>query len=145
MEKKTKVFRLNENVIDKIEQLVFNENQKNESVRTTQTDIVINAINYYHANILGKDVFDENMNKLEMVIGNRVKNEINEYNKVNAIALENIYNENRFLVDALLLLIRSINSLPDDPERILVHALDNKPIEEAFKQAILEKKRIENS
>ncbi len=139
MEKKTKVFRLNDDVISKIEQLVFNENQKDRSNKTTQTDIVIDAINKLHANTLGKDVMDENMERLEMVIGNRVDKALNEYNKTNAISFENLLLENRILTESILVLIRAVKVLPDDLTKILPVIKKNQPIEDTFREIVKQK------
>ncbi|MEG3039462.1 MAG: hypothetical protein RR788_04090, partial [Erysipelotrichaceae bacterium] len=131
---------------DKLQQIINLKNAENEKYgmsKLSEKAIVEESINLLHSSLFGKDVFDQTMNKLEIILGNRMQKVLNEYATPFAQSLENIYEQNNEIKQMLLLILRANDIMPEDQSEINSLIRMNTKLENSIKDAILIKSEME--
>lgn len=140
MKRVRKHYEVTEDTDKKIKQLLELKKQESELSGITlffsEKMIVEEAINYYHSAKFGKDVFDQTMSKLELVLGNMMTKVINEYAERFAISHGNLFGQNQEIKEMLLLILKANDVLPDDHEKIFSLIMQNNILGEMIHEAV---------
>ena len=137
MDEIRKQYKFSSDIISKIEKLKYAKEQENPSVKIYEKDILVDAINLAYSAKFGKEVFDQTMSKLELVLGNMMKKVLSEYAERFARSHENLFEQNEEIKEMLLLVLRASNVLPDDQNKILALMLGNLQLSEMIHDAVI--------
>ncbi|MEG0359268.1 MAG: hypothetical protein RR598_08390 [Anaerorhabdus sp.] len=140
MEKIRKHYELGASIDDKLQQIIMLKNAENEKYgmsKLSEKAVVEESINLLHSSLFGKDVFDQTMNKLEIVLGNMMQKVLNEYATPFAQSLENIYAQNNEIKQTLLLILKANDIMPESQNEINSLVWTNSDLENKIKEAVL--------
>lgn len=141
---KKKIYRLTPSTLDKIEKLKKAKELENPGIKIYEKDIIIDSIDLSFSSKFGKDVFDETMTKLELVLGNMMKNVLNEFVANIAEALDKMYMQNIEVKEMLLFILKANDILPNNQYEIAKLLMKNEELNELIQNAIDMKEQIHN-
>ncbi len=148
MKKIRKHYELHNDTNTKIQQLLNYKKTENERVeiysKVSEKMIIEEAISLYHSSKFGKDVFDETMTKLELVLGNMMKNVLHEFVSSFTEPLEKIYMQNIEIKEMLLFILKANNILPNHQHEIAKLLMKNEELEKLIQDAIDIKEQMRN-
>lgn len=127
-EKKLKGYRFDDDVLGKLSQLMEATKIKNPGINVYEQDVVIEAINFYHSSIFGKDVFDQTMHKLETVIGNRVDHIMAQHTQILGELINNTHNQALLSKEATYLLLLATGSMKPDIDKDVLQNIINRNV-----------------
>ena len=116
-----KNYRFDDATLIKLQQLqeVMNAEIEGSGIRTySEKDIVVFAIEYYHAAKFGKDILNQELNKLELIISNTIDLVLRNYVDKFATALNTLNQNDDFLKVVMLMIVRSSKMIPENYEGI---------------------------
>lgn len=141
---KKKIYRLTPSTLDKIEKLKKAKELENPGIKIYEKDIIIDSIDLSFSSKFGKDVFDDTMTKLELVLGNMMKNVLNEFVVNIAEALDKMYMQNIEVKEMLLFILKANDILPNNQYEIAKLLMKNEELNELIQNAIDMKEQIHN-
>lgn len=142
MEGKRKQYKLQSKTIDKINKLKVARESENPEIKVYEKDVIVEAIDYAYSAKFGKDVFDQTMTKMEVVLGNMMKSVLNEHVLKLAAALDTIHMQNEQINESLLLILTANDIMPHTQNEVLALLMRNENLDNLIHEAVLIKKEF---
>lgn len=134
-----KTFRLSDQVIQKIEEIKQSknyENNQNGSPELNATDIVSEAISFYHSHLFGKDVMDSTIQKLEVIISSAVNLTLRNYVEDFANALNHLNMNDEKMIESMFIMMRANGLILEDHRALMDMVFQNEEYHSLMDQVI---------
>jgi len=142
-----KTLRFGPETDSKLKQLVDTKNAKYEGTghsRISENQVLIEAVNYLHASTYGKDIFEQETERLQMILGNVITVALRGYADPFAAALNHLSAELEYLKICINLMMANSKILASKSQKEAEAILKSKWNYEDLLMEIIIKNRTEN-
>ena len=131
-----KQYKLSVGIIEKIEKLKRAKELENPGIRIYEKTIIRDAVDLAYSAKFGKEVFQETMTKLELMINTTMTKLLLEHLTPYAKALSNIHEQAEVSKEAMLLILVANKIVGNDPRVIANLISKNSNLEYILSEAI---------
>ncbi|MDQ0363254.1 hypothetical protein [Breznakia pachnodae] len=139
-----KEFKFKKDTVEKIEKLRKAQELENPGIKIYSKTVVSDAIDLAYSAKFGKEVFQETMTRLELMISTTMSKLLLEHLEPYANALSNIYDQAAVSKEAMLLILVANNIVGNDPNVLANLISKNAQLEYVLSQAIEIRKENRN-
>lgn len=131
-----KEFKFKKDTVGKIEKLRKAQELENPGIKIYSKTVVSDAIDLAYSAKFGKEVFQETMTRLELMISTTMSKLLLEHLEPYANALSNIYDQAAVSKEAMLLILVANKIVGNDPNVLANLISKNAQLEYVLSQAI---------
>lgn len=139
-----KEFKFKKDTVEKIEKLRKAQELENPGIKIYSKTVVSDAIDLAYSAKFGKEVFQETMTRLELMISTTMSKLLLEHLEPYANALSNIYDQAAVSKEAMLLILVANKIVGNDPNVLANLISKNVQLEYVLSQAIEIRKENRN-